>query len=153
MGRYPWCMLLHLDRGELAGYSAAAIVVRGKELQAGEPASRARALFTRDPVRVVPVLDGARYVGAVDRETLAHATADDVPVGELAQQIVPTVTASASAEKALAVLDADGGSRLVVLALDGTTYAGLVCLRGDRRRLCLEGDRLEREAPLIARSA
>lgn len=146
-------MLLHLDRDELAGYRAAAIVVRGKELQAGEPVAAARALFTRDPVRVVPVLDGERYLGAVDRDTLACATAADVPVGELAQAIVPVAPADVSAHEALAILDADGGSRLVVLAGDGTTYAGLVCLRGDRRRLCLESDRLEREAPPVARSA
>lgn len=42
----------------------------------------------------------------------------------------------------LEALDAHGGTRLVVLQEDGATYVGLVCLRGDRERLCLDSERL-----------
>jgi hypothetical protein len=44
------------------------------------------------------------------------------------------------ATEALAALDRDGGKRLVILAGDGVSYVGLVCLRGDRERLCVDAE-------------
>lgn len=135
-------MLVHLDRDEVAAFPASAITLRGKELQADDPAAAARALLARETVKVIPVLDGARYVGAVDSNVLACAAAENVPVGHLATSLLPVAAATAPTREALQALDADGGSRLVVLDEDGATYVGLVCLRGDRRRLCLDSGRL-----------
>ncbi len=135
-------MLVHLDRDEVAAFPAAAITLRGKELQVDEPAAAARPLLARSTVKVIPVLDGARYVGAVDRDVLAGAAGEDVPVGQLAAPLLPVAAATAPTREALQALDTHGGSRLVVLAEDGATYVGLVCLRGDRRRLCLDSERL-----------
>lgn len=45
-----------------------------------------------------------------------------------------------AAEEALAALDAEGSTRLVVPDDDGTTHVGLVCLRSDRAHLCIEAE-------------
>jgi CBS domain-containing protein len=112
--------------------------VSGKELQLDDTAGAARLLLARHAVKTIPVLDGRRYVGAVDRELLA-TVGDDVPMHELAtSSLLPTSAAATPAWDALAALDAHGGTRLVVLAADGETYVGIVCLRGDRDRLCVD---------------
>ena len=38
------------------------------------------------------------------------------------------------------MLDAHGPTRLVVLDVDRTTYVGIVCLRSDRERLCVDAE-------------
>ena len=43
------------------------ITVRGKELARGATVADARELFTSSSVQLVPVLDGAAYVGAATR--------------------------------------------------------------------------------------
>jgi predicted transcriptional regulator len=130
--------LADLHRGQLGELPVAAIAVRGKELQLEDTAREARQLFTRCAVKVVPVLDGFRYFGAVDRDLLAEAPSDDTPVRILAEGLLPFVVETMPAHDALDVLDANGGTRLVVLAEDAATYVGLVCLRGDRERLCVD---------------
>ena len=75
---------------------------------------------------------------------LAGVSDDGIPIQELARDLLPVATAATPALDALAILDAHGGTRLVVLDEDETTYVGLVCLRGDRRRLCVGRDRFER---------
>jgi predicted transcriptional regulator len=128
--------LADLHRGEL-GQPVAAIAVRGKELQLDDTVASARRLFTRRAVKMVPVLDGDRYVGAVDRELLAAAP-NEAPVRIVAEGLLPLVIATMPACDALDVLDAHGGTRLVVLGEDAATYVGIVCLRGDRERLCVD---------------
>ena len=137
-------MLSHASRSEFIEHPVAALAVRGKELQLESTAGVARRLLASRAVKVVPVLSGRRYVGAVDRAALARAR-DNVPVRALARDLLPVATAQTPAEEALAALDAHGGTRLVVLDEDDATYVGLVCLRGDRRRLCVDRDRLDGE--------
>jgi len=130
-------MLSHVSRSELREGPVSAIAVCGKELQVESTVGAALRLLARRTVKVVPVLSGRRYVGVVDRDTLAEAR-DDVRVGVLARDIVPTATAATLAHEALHTLDARGGTRLVVLDEDEATYVGLVCLRGDRSSLCVD---------------
>jgi hypothetical protein len=143
-------MLSHVSRTEVADQPVAALAVRGKELQLGDTAGVARRLLGRRAVKVVPVLAGGRYVGAVDRDALAGVSDDGISIRELARDLLPVATVATSALDALATLDVHGGTRLVVLDEDETTYVGLVCLRGDRHRLCVDRDRLEQR--LVARS-
>ena len=130
--------LADLHRGELGRLLVAAIAVRGKELQLDDTVASAHRLFTRRAVKIVPVLDGDRYIGAVDRDLLAEAPSEDTPVRIIAEGLLPLVIATMPARDALDVLDAHGGTRLVVLDEDAATYVGLVCLRGDRERLCVD---------------
>lgn len=135
-------MIVHLTRDELADYPVSAITLRGKEVQVDDSAADARRALANDAVKVLPVLDGEQYLGAVDRETLATAAGTETHVGALATGLLPIAAATTPTRDALEVLDAHGGSRLVVLQDDGATYLGLVCLRGDRQRLCLDSGRL-----------
>jgi CBS-domain-containing membrane protein len=124
-------------RRELRGRPVAeALAVHGKTLGPDDTAATARALLARHPVRVLPVVDGAAYVGAVDAATLA-GVGDDDPVGPLATALVPARADCRTTDDAFAALDAAAATRLVVLAPDGSTYRGIVCLRGDRERLCI----------------
>ena len=65
----------------------------------------------------------------------------DARLEALARPLVPIEPETRRADEALAALDAHGGTRLVVVG-EGDRYVGIVCLRGDRRRLCVDAARL-----------
>jgi predicted transcriptional regulator len=131
----------HLARRDLGPRTIGeAVTRRGKELRIGDTVATARRLFANESVQVLPVLDGRRYVGAIERETLPEHLSDDAPVEELAAPLLPTAAASTPATDALDALDASGATRLVVLAEDRATYLGIVCLRSDRERLCIDAE-------------
>lgn len=132
--------IVHLTRDEVSGFPVGEITIHGKVVQAGETAEAARRVLASSAVKVVPVLDGPRYLGAVDRPTLEDADGD-APLATVALPLVPVAPASKGAGEALATLDAHGATRLVVTGEDGS-YVGIVCLRGDRRRLCIDAARL-----------
>lgn len=134
-------MLVHAQRDELADRPIAELVVSGKELQLGHTVAAARTFLGRPAVKAVAVLDGSTYAGTVDLEALAGADDGD-PVGPFARDLLPVARRGTRAAEALAALDVHGGNRLVVVDEDDTTYVGIVCLRGDRRRLCVDADRL-----------
>jgi CBS-domain-containing membrane protein len=130
---------VHRSRDDLAGCAIADVIApRGKELWTTDTVAAARRLLAKQAVQVVPVLDGSAYVGAVDRAAVGDDVPADTPVVAVASRFPPTATASTPAADALAVLDDAGAKRLVVLADDDATYVGLVCIRGDRRRLCVD---------------
>jgi regulator of cell morphogenesis and NO signaling len=126
-------------RADLAGCTIAdAITARGKELSPGDTVATARRLFTSRGVQLLPVLDGTAFVGAIDRDSVASHVPADAAVDSLESVHVPTAIASTPAAEALARIDRTGAKRLVVLEPDGTTYVGLVCVRADRVRLCVD---------------
>ncbi len=132
---------VHRNRGEFSGCTIAdAITSRGKELTLGDTVEAARRLFDNPAVQVAPVLDGQSYVGSIPRGAIGDDTPAGASIGPFVSTLVPTATAGTPAEKALAALDDDGSTRLVVLDDDGG-YVGLVCLRSDRVRLCVDAGR------------
>lgn len=134
-------MLVHARRTGLSDRPIVELVVSGKELQLEDTVGDARSLLSRHAVRALAVLQDSTYVGAVDLEALADLDDDD-PVGPHASDFLPIVPGGTPAEEALAALDAHGGTRLVVLDDDASTYVGIVCLRGDRTQLCVDPERL-----------
>lgn len=131
--------IVHRTRTELAARPIAeAITPRGKELAAGDTVAAARGLFTNHSVRVLPVLDGTAYVGAVDRDAIGAGIPATAAILPFTTDLLPTAPAATSTAEALAALDRDGATRLVVLAADGATFVGLVCLRSDRELLCVD---------------
>lgn len=131
---------IELSRASLADRPIGdAITTRGKELPETASVAEANALFASGSVQLIPLLheDGG-YVGALLRESLTDARADD-PVGPLVNTETPVARASSPADEALALLDATGGRRLVVVD-DAGAYVGLVCLRSDRARLCVDAE-------------
>ena len=116
------------------------ITGRGKELPVGATVAAARALFRSDSVQLIPLLDdGGAYVASVTREAIA-AAGDEDALAPLATADVPTATASTLLRDGLAALGAQGGQRLVVLGDDGLSYVGLVCVRSDGTRLCVDAE-------------
>ncbi len=115
------------------------VTVRGKELPVGATVADARALFASNSVQIIPLLDGKAYAGAVTRDDIA-AAGDAEPISVYATTRAPTTTASTPIVDAIAVLNADGGRRLVVLGDDRSTYVGLVCLHRDRTKLCIDAE-------------
>jgi len=132
--------VVHLTRDEVADFPVGEITIGGKTVQADETVEDARRAFVSRAVKVLPVLDGARYVGAVDRDTV-EAADGSAALSSVARALVPQEPERTRAGEALAALDAHGATRLVVVGRNGR-YVGLVCLRGDRRRLCIDAARL-----------
>ena len=108
------------------------MVGRGKELAIGDMVAAARRLFENASVQVVPVLDGGRYVGAINRATVPTGISDRALVKRLVRNLLPTCRAGTLAPVALDALDslrrqADGGTR----RQRRRSTVGLVCLRSD----------------------
>lgn len=118
---------------------AEALNRRGRELDVANVAREARTMLENPSVTVVPVLEEGRYVGAVDRSVL-DTVPDETPLGPLARPLLPTSVASEPADRAFARADDVGALRLVVLEDDGSTYRGIVCLRSDGVRLCVDAE-------------
>jgi CBS domain-containing protein len=129
------------NRSDLAERPIAeTITTRGRELSADDTVATARRLFANRNVRVLPVLEGTTYLGSVERGSI-DGVSDQAPVLLFAAGVVPTALATTPAAEALAELDRTGATRLVVLDGDGAGYVGLVCLRSDRERLCVDAER------------
>ena len=125
---------------------SAAIAPRGKELSVGDTVAAARRFFACHPVTVLPVLHGQAYVGVVTEGAIGEETDGSLPILPFVSDALPTSTCDTPAPDALAALDRHGARRLVVLAEDNSTYVGLVCMRGDRRRLCVLAGPLDHPA-------
>jgi CBS domain-containing protein len=129
------------SRRELASLPvSAAVTTRGKELAATDTVAKARRLFAHGSVRVLPVLDGTAYVGALERDSLGDDLSPETPVAAIAFRTLPTALAGTPVAQALAELDRTGATRLVVLEDDGFTYHGLVCLRSHRQGVCVDAE-------------
>lgn len=120
---------------------SAAITTRGKELSATDTVADARRLFGHRSIQVIPVLDaGGVYVGAVGRDAIRDEISTDAPLVAIASRNLPTALVGSSAADAFELLERHGATRLVVLEADGVTYRGLVCLRSDRERVCVDAE-------------
>jgi len=143
---------VHRHRDEFALLPiSAAITTRGKELEVGDTVDAARRLFARHPVSVLPVLDGPAYAGVVTRDAIGDDVPAAAPILPFAADALPTVVCDTPAPEALAALDRDGAKRLVVLCTDSATYVGLVCMRGDRKQLCVAAEPLDHTTHLVAK--
>lgn len=141
-------MFVHAQRTQLGDRPIVELAVIGKVLQLEDSVGDARELLDRHAVRALAVLQDTTYVGAVDLDALAGSDDAD-PVGPRAGDLLPVASGGTPAKEALAALDAHGGTRLVVLGDDGSTYVGMVCLRGDRKQLCVDPERLARGSGFV----
>ena len=116
------------------------MVARPKTMPASATVGDLRQAFANPHVISALLVDGTSFEGIVHRATLAdlpsEATSDDAPARDLADSDVVTVRLSTPLPDAVAILDAAGSRRLVVLADDGTTLAGLLCLDHARTGFC-----------------
>jgi hypothetical protein len=115
------------------------VTVRGKELPADATVAEGRAIFASGSVRLIPLLEGGAYTGAVGRDDLEGAD-DAAAIAEHATAQPPIAAASDRVGDVIAGLGDDTGRRVVVLGDDGRTYVGLMCLDRDRARLCIDAE-------------
>lgn len=128
-------------RGALTGRPIAhAVTSRGRVLDGAHTAGDARALLANPSVTTIPVLADRTYLGAVDPSALGPDVPDSTQLARLARPLLPIAIASEPAEDALSRLDRHGALRLVVLDEDERTYRGIVCLRSDRERICVDAE-------------
>src|SRR6476659_923430 len=130
----PELVHTHIDRDDAAGRLVRDVMVRRpKTLPVEATVGDLREHFTNPRVQTALLADDGRFAGAIAPSELP----DNADPAELARPYaridVPTLAPDATMAEALALLDARGDFRLVVLEGDGedATLAGLLCL--DRR--------------------
>lgn len=114
-----------------------AMLAAPKTLPAESTVADLRRVFANPHVVTALLVDGTRFVGAVEREAVASAqTPDAAPARHLTGPDVGTITPDEPMTAAMAMLDERGERRLVVLDPDGRTLRGLLCLTSDRSGFC-----------------
>ena len=113
-----------------------AMVAAPKTVPADATTGDLRTLFANVHVRTALLVDGSRFIGVVQRDQLHDQIVDEHPARALASRDVPTTDPHVPLVDALAVLDARGERRLVVLDPDGERLRGLLCLTSDRNGFC-----------------
>jgi len=114
------------------------MVTHPKTMPADATVGDLRQTFANPHVISALLVDEDDFAGIVHRDALtaADAAADDSPALALAAADTPKVTPSMPLPDAVAILDATGSRRLVVLADDGITLAGMLCLDESRSSFC-----------------
>jgi CBS domain-containing protein len=116
------------------------MVTRPKTMPASATVGDLRRTFANPHVISAVLVDGASFAGMVHRAALADLASnnagDDAPARELVDIDTVTVRPSTPLPDAVAILDAAGSRRLVVVADDGTSLAGLLCLDESRSSFC-----------------
>jgi CBS domain-containing protein len=108
------------------------MVRQPKTLPADVTVAEARAALENAKVKMLLLVDGSRFSGAVT--SIPDAAAQDAAAIEFADESPATATADMSVPEALSLIDEKPNGRLVVL--DGEDLAGLVCLTRDGRDFC-----------------
>jgi CBS domain-containing protein len=112
------------------------MLTRPKTLPADATIADLRRLFANPRVETAVVVDGPRLVGVVDRQQVDEGQSDGTPARTLVRRDRVTIGGDATVADAMARMDETGGRRLVVVADDGATVEGLVCLSTDRTSFC-----------------
>jgi CBS domain-containing protein len=95
----------------------------------------ARRAFESPRQKLLVIADGARYVGAVRRESAEGDAADDAPITAL-ETSVPTLSPSDPTARIFEIVDTHDLTRIPVVGEDGTLH-GLVCFNRDRHSFCV----------------
>lgn len=107
-----------------------------KTLSALATLDDARAFFANPKVVNALIVDGTAFVGMLYRTDLPSLLPGALPIRTFAKRSVPTITADRPVGEAIEILDAARSSRLVVVAADGVTLVGLLCLDLQRGGFC-----------------
>lgn len=107
-----------------------------KTMPASATVADLRRTFANPHVISALLVDGSSFAGLVNRVDVLDAARDDAPARDFADVEVATVRPSTPLPEAVKTLDAEGSRRLVVLADDGQTLEGLLCLDESRSSFC-----------------
>ena len=114
------------------------MVRRPKTMPATCTVGELREHLVNPHVRVALLADGGRFAGAIAPEDLPARAAGDEPARAYARADVPTLGPDAPMAEALALMEARGEHRLIVLDADGETLVGLLCLDRTGTSFCVE---------------
>lgn len=130
----PELVHTHIARDDAAGRLVRDVMVhRPKTLPVDATVGDLRRQFENPRVQTALLDDGGRFAGAIAPSELPDRADAAEPARAYARVDVPTLAPDATMAEALALLDARGDFRLVVLDGEGddAMLAGLLCL--DRR--------------------
>ena len=96
-----------------------------------------RRAFQQSSQRVVLLVDGSRFHGAIDRNALDPTAPDTAPAAAFASLDIATVTPATPLTDAVELLDRNREPRLVVLDEDGHTLRGLLCFNQSSASFCV----------------
>ena len=128
--RIPRAEALPLTVGEV-------MIARPKTFGADVQVGEVRRAFEQSSQRVVLLVDGSTFRGAIDREALDPEAADTAPAAAFATREVATVTPATPLAEAAELLDRNCEPRLVVLDEDGHTLRGLLCFNESSASFCV----------------
>jgi CBS domain-containing protein len=133
------CVRSRIEREEAPGLLVRDVMdAAPKTRPAGLTVSDLRAELDGDAHhRMALLTDGTALLGAVERGDLPDDVAGDRPAADFARRPEHVIAPDRPAEEALARLDAEGVSRLIVVDDDGRTLLGLVCMDADRSHFCV----------------
>jgi CBS domain-containing protein len=115
------------------------MVARPKTMPATATVADVRQTFANPHVISALLVDGTTFAGVIMRGAVPDTASDTASAREFASTDVPTIRPTTPVAEAVAMLDADGERRLVVLDDDGVTLAGLLCLDESRTGFCGTG--------------
>jgi CBS-domain-containing membrane protein len=114
------------------------MVRRPKTMAADSTVADLRAHFENPRVRTALLADDGRFAGAIAPEELPDSAAGTEPARAYAAADVPTVGPEVPMADALALMERRGDHRLVVVAGDGETLVGLLCLDKTGTSFCVD---------------
>ncbi|MDA8076829.1 MAG: CBS domain-containing protein [Actinomycetota bacterium] len=131
------CDAAQVTRTDAASKRARDVMLRTPKTLPHDASVRdARALFANPKVVEAVVTDCRAFVGLLSRGDVPDDAPGSAPVGGYVRRDVTRITGDLPVPDALAILDAESSSRLVVLENDGVTLAGLLCLDLRRGGFC-----------------
>jgi CBS domain containing-hemolysin-like protein len=127
-----------IPREQALGLSVGEVMIaRPKTFGADVTVGEVRQAFTQSSQRVVLLVDGSTFCGAIDRDALDPSAPDDAPARPFAILDVAAVTPDTPLAKAVELLDGNREPRLVVLDEDGRTLRGLLCFNESSASFCV----------------
>ena len=114
------------------------MVSRPKTMPVECSVAELRAHFENPQVRAALLADDGRFAGAIAPEEVPEGANGSEPARAYARADVPTVGPDAPMADALALMEARGDHRLVVVDADGETLVGLLCLDRNGASFCVD---------------
>jgi predicted transcriptional regulator len=116
----------------------AVMLRRPKTLPRSASVADLRRLFANQSVRTALLVDGDRFVATVERTDVPEGAAESEPAMAYARTDAERVRSGVLVGDATPQLERSPEGRLVVVAEDGETLRGLLCLRGAADSFCVD---------------
>jgi CBS domain-containing protein len=113
------------------------MIARPKTFASDVEVGEVRQAFEQSSQRVVLLVDGSTFQGAIDRDALDPRARNTAPAATFARRDVTTVTPATPLADAVEILDRNREPRLVVLDEDGQTLRGLLCFNQSSASFCV----------------